>query len=345
MKRVLLALVAALTMLALPAVAGAQVKPGSVSLSIMPGYLFTGSDLNVDNGMMYSLGLGYNFTENWGLELMGSLSPNLDIDNDKYNKGDFDAKALRLNGLYHFDTGTAFVPYLTAGLGGFWGSYDNKLTAVAAGNNKYKYDDYNSFAANAGLGFKYFLTDAVALRAEVNENHTFKSDSTDNVGVSAGLSFQFGGGDDACADEDNDGVCDAYDKCPGTPAGYKVDGDGCPLTATINLNVQFDTDKSVVKQQYHSEIGKVAEFMKDNPNSTTVLEGHTDSVGNDAYNLKLSQRRADAVRDTLVKVFGVPADRLSAVGYGETRPIATNDTAEGRAQNRRTVGVVTGLEK
>jgi outer membrane protein OmpA-like peptidoglycan-associated protein len=79
----------------------------------------------------------------------------------------------------------------------------------------------------------------------------------------------------------------------------------------------------------------VVDIMKQNPDIRKVrVEGHTDSKGSDAYNIKLSQRRANAVRDYLI-AHGVEADRLVAVGYGETRPVADNGTAEGRARNRR----------
>ena len=79
----------------------------------------------------------------------------------------------------------------------------------------------------------------------------------------------------------------------------------------------------------------MAEFMKQYPQTATTVEGHTDSVGNAAYNQKLSERRAAAVRDTLVNQYGVEANRVNAVGYGKDRPVADNATSEGRAINRR----------
>jgi OOP family OmpA-OmpF porin len=161
--------------------------------------------------------------------------------------------------------------------------------------------------------------------------------------VAAGLTFQFGGAG-PCLDSDKDGVCDIYDKCPGTPAGYKVDANGCPITVSINLLINFDFDKSVIKPEYYSEVQKVADFLTSHPLSTAVVEGHTDSRGNDAYNEKLSQRRADAVSQELQSRFNIDASRIQSVGYGESRPIADNDTAAGRAENRRVVGVITGQD-
>jgi OOP family OmpA-OmpF porin len=110
------------------------------------------------------------------------------------------------------------------------------------------------------------------------------------------------------------------------------------------MDIKFDFDKADVKNQYLGEVEKVANFLNAHPGSTAVVEGHTDSRGNDEYNQKLSERRADAVRDTLITKFGVSDSKVTAVGYGESRPIATNDTAAGRAENRRVVGVFTGTD-
>ncbi|HNY51671.1 MAG TPA: OmpA family protein [Smithella sp.] len=151
---------------------------------------------------------------------------------------------------------------------------------------------------------------------------------------------------DGCPlDSDKDGVIDCKDKCPGTPAGAIVDKDGCMREKiTIELKVEFDTDKSVVKDKYREEIKRVADFMKQYPNTKATIEGHTDSRASDAYNLRLSNDRANAVRDYLVKEFGVEASRLNAKGYGESRPIATNDTEEGMQKNRRVWAVLEAVE-
>lgn len=110
--------------------------------------------------------------------------------------------------------------------------------------------------------------------------------------------------------------------------------------AMIDLKVLFDTDKSIVRPEYFSEVAAVAEFMTKYANTDTVIEGHTDSRASDQYNEALSQRRVDAVREVLINQFGIASDRLRAIGYGESRPVATNDTAEGRQLNRRVVAVV-----
>ncbi|HEY6871953.1 MAG TPA: OmpA family protein [Geobacteraceae bacterium] len=108
-----------------------------------------------------------------------------------------------------------------------------------------------------------------------------------------------------------------------------------PDKLCLNLKVQFDTDKADIKPAFNDEIARVADFMKENPTVTALVEGHTDNVGTADYNMKLSQRRAESVVDYLVEKFGIERSRLSAKGYGETRRIAYNTTPEGRAQNRR----------
>lgn len=140
-------------------------------------------------------------------------------------------------------------------------------------------------------------------------------------------------------DSDKDGVPDPKDKCPDTPAGVKVDKNGCPPPVSscknFNLEIEFDTAKADIKPIYSKEIKKVADFLKENERSTASIEGHTDNIGSADMNLKLSQRRADAVRNYLVEKFGIAAARITAKGFGLTKPQASNKTAKGRYENRR----------
>ena len=109
---------------------------------------------------------------------------------------------------------------------------------------------------------------------------------------------------------------------------------------TIDLEVLFETDKSIVRPSYYRKLTEVAEFMNQYPNTTATIEGHTDDRASDSYNLALSQRRANAVRAVLINEFGINSNRLQAIGYGESKPRATNDTAEGRQLNRRVMAVI-----
>jgi OOP family OmpA-OmpF porin len=134
-------------------------------------------------------------------------------------------------------------------------------------------------------------------------------------------------------DDDEDGVLNSRDKCPGTEKGVMVDEDGCPLKFT--LQVEFDFDKAQVRPEYRDELRKAAAFINKYSNAQFLLAGHTDSVGSDDYNLTLSKRRAVAVKEYLVSEFGISAELLTPRGYGEKRPVATNETEEGRQINRR----------
>lgn len=109
---------------------------------------------------------------------------------------------------------------------------------------------------------------------------------------------------------------------------------------TIDLTVEFDTAKYVVKEKYYDDIKRVADFMKEFPDTNVTIEGHTDNVGKEAYNQKLSENRANSVRQYLIDKFGIDGARMTAVGYGYSKPIATNDTKEGRQKNRRVVAVM-----
>ena len=142
-------------------------------------------------------------------------------------------------------------------------------------------------------------------------------------------------------DSDGDGVYDHIDQCPNTPRGIKVDSVGCPVPikekVSITLHVEFEFDKDTVRSEYHNHIMKVANFLKAYPKTNAVLEGHTDNRGTEAYNLKLSKRRAEGVKKYLVDKFGISGSRISTKGFGYSQPVATNKTDEGRQQNRRVV--------
>jgi len=103
----------------------------------------------------------------------------------------------------------------------------------------------------------------------------------------------------------------------------------------MTLHVLFDFDKSTLKPSSVDELQKAVAFVKKYPGANIRLDGYTDSIGTDAYNTKLSERRAAAVRDYLIKEAGVDSSKITAVGHGKADPVADNKTAEGRAENRR----------
>lgn len=180
-------------------------------------------------------------------------------------------------------------------------------------------------------------------------------------------------------DSDNDGVADDADKCPSTAAGVKVDQDGCPVDSdkdgvadyldkcpdtaanvvvddtgcakvltesiTKDIKINFDSGKAIVKDEYKGDIQAVAQLAQQYPTAFIEIQGHTDSSGKAASNTALSQQRADAVKEVLVKEYSIDAARITAKGYGSAQPVADNKTVEGRAQNRRVVAVLSGEAK
>ncbi|MBF0227069.1 MAG: OmpA family protein [Desulfobacterales bacterium] len=155
-------------------------------------------------------------------------------------------------------------------------------------------------------------------------------------------------------DDDNDGVPNYLDKCPGTPLNTKVDINGCPEIEESKtgaaeqspvvieekppaLLVLFDLNKSGIKKEYMANIEAFAKYLQKYPEVKATIEGHADSTGADAYNKKLSKKRADAVVKIFVNKFGIESSRLTVIAYGESNPIADNKTKEGRKTNRRAV--------
>ena len=162
-------------------------------------------------------------------------------------------------------------------------------------------------------------------------------------------------------DSDGDGVIDSADKCPNTPPGVAVDSSGCPpdsdgdgvpdyldqcpgtpVGATVNevgcwslkATMLFDSNSSYIKKDAYPLLDEVATILEKNPQMKVEIQGYADNTGTPQYNQWLSERRAKRVMDYLVSK-GINPERLQAKGYGSTRPVASNATEEGRAQNRR----------
>jgi OOP family OmpA-OmpF porin len=182
----------------------------------------------------------------------------------------------------------------------------------------------------------------------------------DPIAEAAGMKKQFGKdiciytvllGNDPAGKANMDGIAKAGECGFATDAGTLLFGNGMTDFVTsvflakgkmkervsITLHVEFDFDKDSVRPEYHSDIMEVANFLKAYPKATAVLEGHTDAYGTDEYNLNLSKKRADSIKKYLVDKFGISASRISTRGFGESKPVASNKTKEGRQQNRRVV--------
>ena len=167
-------------------------------------------------------------------------------------------------------------------------------------------------------------------------------------GMAGAYCWVHGDGDE---DGDGDGVPDSRDKCPGTPKGVQVDANGCPPVpvAVVQEEVVVVKEETIVIRDVHFEFDSAkltaadktkldviaTRLKKEAPSAQLRVSGHTDSVGKDAYNQKLSERRAHSVTDYLVSS-GIPRSSfVSVTGAGESHPVADNKTADGRALNRR----------
>ena len=153
---------------------------------------------------------------------------------------------------------------------------------------------------------------------------------------------------DNLGDADNDGVIDARDDCDNVNVDAVISNAGCAkdknIIAQTVLDIEFKSDDWHVNKKHFPELKRFAEFYKQYPAGYVSIEGHTDSTGNDAHNMKLSQFRAQAVVKLLADKYGFDKHKISWVGYGETRPVADNKTKEGRKKNRRIVAVISARE-
>ena len=143
-------------------------------------------------------------------------------------------------------------------------------------------------------------------------------------------------------DSDGDGVPDYLDKCPGTPRGVPVNAQGCPHEGIevagdewmVRGKILFAVNEATIQPGANDLLDKVAKFLEENPQYAIEIQGNTDNTGPLAWNMKLSEMRAESVKTYLVAQ-GVDAERLTTRGFGPNEPIAPNDTAANRAKNRR----------
>ncbi len=136
------------------------------------------------------------------------------------------------------------------------------------------------------------------------------------------------------SDKDGDGVYDENDRCPNTEAGKKVDQRGCPEILITMHGIHFNTDSSKILPDSESILAQAKAALQDSVGVSAIIEGHTDNTGTPSYNQLLSERRAKAVLAFLV-ANGIEKERLVSVGKGENSPVASNNSKEGRYQNRR----------
>ena len=293
---------------------------GAVEAEVFAKRYFTDSYRNMDDGNLYGGSVGYFLTDDVSLNLSYGEYKSLNHDSIPGEKSKKAYGSLTaLDAVYHFSTpGVGLRPYISAGMG---------HQSLSQRNSDRSGRDRTTFA-NIGAGAKYYFTENLFAKASLDGVHGFDNHQSEwMAGLAVGVNF---GGSPAVA---------AAPVVEPEPVVYEEEYVE-PETVRVELDAKFDFDKAVVKQDSYSDIENLAEFMKQFPQTTTTVEGHTDSTGNAAYNQKLSERRAAAVRDVLVNQYGVEVERINSVGYGEERPVADNATREGRAINRRVEAAV-----
>jgi OmpA-OmpF porin, OOP family len=299
--------------------------------------------LDADNAPLYGIGVGKMVTPNVSVDIQFDHShPRYSILPDRQ----INVNALGLDGRYHFvKEGRNWWPYLVGGVGA---SRNNSDALNIKETNLY---------LKGGAGLQADVSERVDLRFEAGLrrefNDRFGSDGLLDTYAAASVLFALGNLDapvapeqpmapkpaDDCStkDDDGDGVNNCNDKCPNSQAGQAIGPDGCPVPLTIDLKgVNFDFDKDTLRPDAVAILDEAADILNKYPQLRVEVAGHTDSVGTDAYNQNLSQRRAQVVYNYLTGK-GVDAGRLTGPnGFGEAKPIDVNTTKEGRARNRRT---------
>jgi len=335
----------------------AGVKQGSVTISPSAGgYRFDSNKDLGDNGRMYNLGIGYNFTRNLGIEANFSL---IDADADSCDCKENQTLVYfpRVELLYHIMPDKMFVPYLAVGGGYQFYRYDDDKNLSPAGslNLRSKVDD--AAIVDYGLGLKVFLTDNLALRGDVRHFYDI-TNSANDFAVTAGLVYAFGGEEKkpVKVEERKPEVKKPEVKKPETKPETKMSKE--PSTSKplkdkdvilppvapkkeerIEVTVLFEFNKTLVRPMYKDQLQRVADFMKANPTASATVEGHTDSVGSDKYNLNLSRKRAQSVKNYIVKNFRVDPSRITISWFGESKSTADNKTEDGRRHNRRAITI------
>ena len=282
---------------------------GAVEVEAFAKRYFTDSSRHVSDGNLYGGSVSYFLTEAVSLGLSYGEYHRINADHRLLENGTKRQKIkgslASLDATYHFRSAADKLrPYISA-----------SVAHQSLGNVK------------PGAGVKYYVADHFFVRAGVDGMYGLDSHQGEWM-AGLGMGLNFGGSSKKAAPAVE-------------PVAYtEIAAEESVEMLRVELEVLFDFDKAQVKQGSYSDIENLAAFMREYPELTTTVEGYTDSTGPEAYNQQLSERRANAVRNVLVDEFGVDADRVSAVGYGEANPVADNATREGRALNRRVEAAV-----
>lgn len=297
-------------------------------------YEFPDSARDVDRGIgpNYGFGGAWGAMRAWELRLFsGTRETGVKGATDFYHYG------AGVDGFQYFGDTSKGHPFALAGLGAIHSDVDP--------------DDNDGFSgyANLGVGWRMAPVTGWGVRPRYELRATYDSFDSGQIDFLLGATLEIPSGrtvvqervvekvvELAPPDRDGDGIPDVADKCPDTVAGAKVEGDGCVHKAQVVAlpNIEFAYEKADLTPAGRETLGTVVRFMNDQPEINLDVWGHTDWKGAELYNLRLSQKRAAAVMNFLVEQ-GIAASRLKSAGFGESRPLASNETDEGRERNRR----------
>ncbi|OOX91357.1 outer membrane protein A [Campylobacter coli] len=299
----------------------------NVKFEITPtlNYNYFEGNLDMDNRYAPGIRLGYHFDDFWLDQLELGLEHYSDV---KYTNSTLTTDITRtyLSAIKGIDLGEKFYFYGLAG-----GGYEDF--------SKGAFDNKSGGFGHYGAGLKFRLSDSLALRLETRDQISFHNANHSWVST-LGISFGFGAKrEKVVAEQVKEVVIEprvaapVQSQCPAEPReGAMLDENGCEKT--ISFEGHFGFDKVDINPAFEEKIKEIAQILDENARYDTILEGHTDNIGSRAYNQKLSERRAESVAKELEK-FGVDKDRIQTVGYGQDKPRSSNDTKEGRADNRR----------
>ncbi|MGK0409616.1 MAG: OOP family OmpA-OmpF porin [Shewanella psychromarinicola] len=267
---------------------------------------------------------------------------------------------------------------MSLGFVGFYPLADKWSLSAEAGafnyliSNKKEYNtEYYSdsgIAPYLGAGIGYNVTDNLKLQAKYRRYENLDEEKWNTLSMESNywgleLSYRFGTSAPAAVvapvaaivaatpgDADKDGITDNMDKCPNTPLTHKVDATGCSVYEYITTKhdlggILFANDSAVIRKDSLDDLNKLANFLDKNPQHTVSIEGHASNVGKAAYNMKLSERRADSVAKALNQKYGINTSRIDSIGYGVTKPVIQGSSAGANRVNRRIEAIVTGTEK
>jgi OOP family OmpA-OmpF porin len=244
--------------------------------------------------------IGYQFNDLWAADLTLGTDFSGEVGTDQ----------AQING-YRFFGANKWRPYLSAGVSAF--DVDNAT-------------DSSTQQIQGGFGVSGDLSDNLELRLGYQVFFDLGDESNNDKALGLALNWHF--------------------KKPKTVAVSQpvAQPESAPrqkeVVDTYELVVEFDFDKYNIKKVYGPQFEEIAKVLRESPDISMTIEGHTDWIGTEEYNQRLSQRRANAVKDKFIQDYGIGKSRISTLGYGETRPIADNNTTAGRQRNRRAISVI-----